>query len=331
MNTDRLRFLFEKYVTNTISEQERSEFFQLVSNADADEEVKKMLEELWNSLPEENFHVNISNDVYSNVIGPTRDTDTRAETKFPWLKVAAAFALVTVASAALFVYRSLAPVAPSTVSQETTSAKHESFIRLPDGSTVVLHAGSALHYPDSFEGKKTREVYLDGEGYFDVKHDSEHPFIVHAGNVITKVLGTSFNVKAFANDEEIVVTVTRGKVQVSNSQKVLGIVGRDQQITVNKTTINGDIKNVDTQDAVSWMERDILFDNVTMEEAVVELENRFNVRIELLDDKIKKCRFTATFIKGEDLEQILLVICEFNNVTFRQTEVQIEIDGKGCE
>lgn len=331
MNSDRLRLLFEKYATNSISEQERSEFFQLVSDAKADDQLKEMLDDLWSSLPEEHVHVSLPNEIYPNILKFAKEGEGRGSGKFLWLKVAAAFAVITLATAGLFLHRSLPSANLSLVSEKTTPERHESFVRLPDGSTVVLNAGSKLDYPGSFEGKKTREVYLEGEAFFDIRHDPEHPFIVHSGDVFTTVLGTSFNIRAFVNAEEVVVTVTRGKVQVSNHQKVLGVIAGDQQITIHKATTYSKIQAVNSGESLSWMERDIFFDDVTMEEAVAELENRFNVEIKLLNDDIRTCRFTATFVKGEDLEQILLVICEFNKVSFDQTQNAITIDGAGCK
>src|SRR5688572_8298430 len=105
------------------------------------------------------------------------------------------------------------------------------FLRLPDGSTVLLNEGSKLEYPITFSGD-TREVFLQGEGYFDIQHNPSKPFVVKTANVTTTVLGTAFNVKAFPSEKHITVTVTRGKVKVSKDEKVLGVITHDQQITI---------------------------------------------------------------------------------------------------
>lgn len=204
------------------------------------------------------------------------------------------------------------------------------FIRLPDGSTALLNEGSTLRYPDSFSGKSSREVSLIGEAFFDIQHDPTKPFVVHTGKLSTTVLGTSFNVKAYENDD-ITVTVTRGKVKVSDDTKVLGIITPDQQITFFKNTQQAQQQVVKASEIVAWADKDIYFDDVSMLEAIKRLEDRFHVQIIFENEKIKDCRFTATFLKGEDLSQILDVICEFNHVTYTKDDSgNIEISGNGC-
>jgi ferric-dicitrate binding protein FerR (iron transport regulator) len=334
MTNQRLRFLFDRYVNQTSTEDEKAEFFQLISNAAQDPELSSMMDQLWNSVPEENVHVLLPDLVFENVLNTKRgNTGVRKTHRpgFAWLKVAAAIGFVSMSFAGLYFN-----LTPSSIlaenSQQGQPKKTDSFIRLPDGSTVILNTGSALKYPPSFDGQQIREVYLEGEGFFDIKHDPSRPFIVHAGQVKTTVLGTAFNIKAFPNEAEVTVTVTRGKVEVSSDQKVLGVLTHDQQIKVNKKSDHTNVKEIDSRIATTWIERDLTFDDVTMEEAAQELENRFNVKIVLMNENIKACRFTATFVKGEDIEQILLVICEFNKVTFSydNEENLIVVNGEGC-
>lgn len=334
MTTDRLRFLFNRYVNQTISDAERKEFFELISNAESDENLKKLIDQLWNSLPEENVHIRVSEKVFGNVVRRSaKKGKQNSDEKFRFLKIAAAISFVAITSLGVYLYSS------STIYQTIASSKlvksnsRDSFIRLPDGSTVVLNEKSSLTFPDSFDESSTREVYLEGEGFFDIKHDPSRPFIVRSGNVVTTVLGTAFNIKAFSADQDVVVTVTRGKVEVSADKKVLGVITRDQQITVNKKSVVTNQHAVASEEAIAWIERDIFFDDVTMEEAIQELENRFDIKINLLNDQIKDCRFTATFVKGEDIDQILLVICEFNKASFQRKNSGnlFEIDGAGCQ
>jgi ferric-dicitrate binding protein FerR (iron transport regulator) len=87
---------------------------------------------------------------------------------------------------------------------------HRQLINLPDGSKVVLNANSKLEYPPGFSNN-TREVYLDGEAYFDIAHDPGKPFIVHTGSISTRVLGTAFNINAYRSQQFVEVTVTRVK------------------------------------------------------------------------------------------------------------------------
>jgi ferric-dicitrate binding protein FerR (iron transport regulator) len=333
MTNDRLRFLFNRYVSQTISEAERKEFFELISESESDENLRKLLDQLWNSVPEGNVHITASERIYKNVVGHAQKGKENSMIKFSFLKVAAVVGLVAIASVGVYLY-SAAPLNEPIASSELVKTKiRDSFVRLPDGSSVVLNEKSKLTFPDSFDGSSTREVQLEGEGFFDIKHDPAKPFIVRSGNVVTTVLGTAFNIKAFPADQDVIVTVTRGKVEVSADQKVLGVITRDQQITVNKKSVVTNQHIVNSEETIAWMERDIFFDDITMEEAIEELENRFGVKINMLNDQIKDCRFTATFVKGEDIEQILLVICEFNKASFQWNDSGnlIEIDGAGCQ
>lgn len=334
MTADRLRFLFNRYVSQTLSESERQEFFELVSDAESDENLKRLIDQLWKSLPEENVHIAVSEEIYRNVVGKSGQKEKQTVLdKFPFLKVAAAIGFVAMTSLGIYLYSASTVDQPTASSELIKTNDRDSFVRLPDGSTVVLNEKSSLTFPNSFEGSSTREVYLEGEAFFDIKHNPSKPFIVRSGNVVTTVLGTAFNIKAFPSDQEVVVTVTRGKVEVSADKKVLGVISRDQQITVNKNAVATSQQVVNSQETIAWMERDIFFDDVTMEQAMLELENRFDVKINLLNDQIKDCRFTATFVKGEDIEQILLVICEFNKVSFQRKNSGnlIEIEGAGCQ
>ena len=101
------------------------------------------------------------------------------------------------------------------------------FVDLPDGSKLWLNAGSKALYADGFAGGK-RELTLSGEGYFDVKHDPEHPFIIHTGKVDVKVLGTSVNVKAYPGDSTMETTLIRGRVELDYvGENASGIVGNE--------------------------------------------------------------------------------------------------------
>jgi ferric-dicitrate binding protein FerR (iron transport regulator) len=160
-------------------------------------------------------------------------------------------------------------------------------------------------------------VYLYGEAFFDVKHTDKSPFIVHAGKIDVTVVGTAFDVKAFPVDADITVTVKRGKVRVSDDNKMLGTIIPQQQIVYNKANKNAVLQLVNSDDIINWKEQDITFDNVTVGEAAALLEERFNVKIIIQDRFIQFERFTASFPASETLEQALKGICEFNDALYR--------------
>lgn len=211
----------------------------------------------------------------------------------------------------------------------TPSNKHKQ-ITLADGSKVWINSNSQLSYPKQFTGK-TREVFLSGEAYFDIQHDANKPFIIHTGKVVTTVLGTAFDIREDKISHTIKVTVTRGKVSVANGNKQLGILTPNQQISFNLLNSKATQTEVDAKQIIAWQKNEVHFEDITFAEAASQLQQRFNVKINFSNDKVKNCRFTGTALKGEKLDKILKVICAFNNATYQTKEDgSIIIDGAGC-
>ncbi|MCA0397538.1 MAG: FecR domain-containing protein [Bacteroidetes bacterium] len=188
---------------------------------------------------------------------------------------------------------------------------------LPDGSQVMLSANSKLNYPSSFDGLKKREVFLDGEAFFDVKHNPGKPFVVHTGNVATTVLGTAFNVKANHEDVNIVVTVKRGKVRVSDRNKVLGVITPNQQIRYDKQKVVAIQENINSDSYLEWQRRNLIIDNLTISEAARLMGERYNVEVIVNSPEVESLRFSTTFPKDVTLEQMLKTVCLFNNLAYR--------------
>jgi transmembrane sensor len=248
-----------------------------------------------------------------------------------WRSIAAVAALLAI-SFTVYLEWSVIQSKLHTVQLTTlnVSANQKKQITLADGSRVWVNAGSELKYPKDFTGT-TREVYLSGEAYFDVKHDATKPFIIHTGKVITTVLGTAFNIKEDKNLHTIVVTVTRGKVSVANGDQPLGIITPNQQISFNIVNEEHFQKDIDAKQVIAWQESDIRFEDITFADAAAQLQQRFKVKIGFGNDKIKNCRFTGTALKGEKLDKILKVLCDFNNATYQtKADGSIIINGPGC-
>lgn len=230
-------------------------------------------------------------------------------------KIAAAAVIGGIILAVIFFNRDT-PRQNNTSSLAASHNRENRLVILPDGSSVIVYAGSTLRYfPSSGEVTK-REVYLEGQAYFDIRHDPSRPFIVHTGDVNVTVLGTAFNVKALPSDPEIAVTVTRGKVQVSNRNETLGIITRNEQLIFNKKKDQSNSTTVNTDQYLNWKRQDLYLDDITVAEASGILEDWFDVRIVFTDSSILSNRFTTLFTKGERLEQLLNSICEFNNAKF---------------
>jgi transmembrane sensor len=320
----RLEILSKRYLTDSCTAEEETELLELLNKTD-NPEVRKLLNELWDS-PSEKLHSEKSTQIVSSILPEKVIAERRS---FPWLKAAAITAILAITGAGLYQFmKSTEVTLPYRVAEVIQSSR---FIKLPDGSKIILNSDSKLEFPTSFDDKNTREVVLTGEAYFDIAHDATKPFIVRTGQLSTTVLGTAFNIKAYPDQSDITVSVTRGKVSVSNEAQVLGILSPDDQITFNKNDQQSKVVSVNSDEVHAWTAKDISFDNVTMAEAAEELSERFDVRIKFNNPNIMNCRFTATFIRGEDLPQILHVICEFNEAQYSTIEAGVvEVSGNGC-
>lgn len=157
-------------------------------------------------------------------------------------------------------------------------------ITLNDGTVVMLNADTRLWYNEAFDKDSVREVYLEGEAFFDVVTDRLHPFQIHTGSVTTRVLGTSFNVQAFSPNEEISVSVVSGKVKVSlehaaHEQSVYLLPGEQAVYAKADTVIS--TKRFEYQEVLAWKHGTLYFKNAAFPDIVETLERWYGVEIEV--------------------------------------------------
>jgi transmembrane sensor len=234
-----------------------------------------------------------------------------------WMYQTAAVAILLMIMTTGIFFLNQSPEEKPNIISRSDLTKENRLIRLPDGSTVIVSAGSRINYPSSFDGIATREVYLEGQAYFDVKHNLNKPFIIHTGEISTTVLGTAFNLKAWPTDPNITITVTRGKVKVANEHKTLGFIMPDEQIIYNKDNEAFVQNKVDTHALLDLKDQSLLLDDVTISEAAELLESRFKVRISITEEEVSNKRFTTIVRKGENLEKVLSSICEFAGADYQ--------------
>ena len=198
---------------------------------------------------------------------------------------------------------------------------------LPDGTKILLSKNSEITYPKNFEGD-TREINLTGEGFFDVHHDATHPFIIHTQGTDVKVLGTSFNVRAY--NAQVQVLVKTGRVQFSkNNKQVILTKGQKGEILANVDTI---IKSEISEVKIIVKENinSFVFNKMSLGEVAENLSKQFGKNIKFSQDKIKNCKLTATF-ENEKLENIIAVIAETFNLKVDNQIDTIILSGEGCE
>lgn len=182
---------------------------------------------------------------------------------------------------------------------------------LPDSSRVWLNSGSVLIYPSSFMGQ-TREVYLSGEGYFEVEKNAEQPFIVKARALNVEVLGTRFNLLAYPEVRQTATTLEEGSVQVrlqDDDETVYHLVP-DEQLVYSVDSKNVDIKQVVSADYFDWREGGLLLDNYSFTDIIHILQRTYGVTVHLQTSSYNKSRLTVHFNKNESLENILMLLKE---------------------
>tara|TARA_R110002096_G_scaffold419079_3_gene623518 strand:- start:1912 stop:2904 length:993 start_codon:yes stop_codon:yes gene_type:complete len=206
-------------------------------------------------------------------------------------------------------------------------------IHLSDGSIVWLKSDSKLTYPDEF-AQNSREVHLEGEAFFDVFRDENRPFIIHTQDLITKVLGTSFNVKDYKKGTDKAVEVLTGSVQVSlnrksGSQESVVLKSREK-INLNKAKSSGaEVLKKDIQVVLPESTKELKFEEASVNEIIEKLNLVHGVKIRVKNQKLNTCRLTAD-LSFEKLDVCLEIISRALNAKYYQIENQIYIDGKGC-
>lgn len=200
-------------------------------------------------------------------------------------------------------------------------------ISLPDGSMVWLQPKTQLSYNQS--DRVYRQVNLRGEAFFEVKRDEARPFLIYSGKMTTKVLGTSFNVKAYPETEKFEVSVVTGKVSVMNeSEREVFVTPKQQVVLENKSDILT-INELPKDKTFYWELSSLTFDNTSMEEVVDNIEHNFNVKI-YLNPNLKNCRLSGNF-NQEHLSSILEIICESIDAEYVMNGQEIYLRGSGCE
>jgi ferric-dicitrate binding protein FerR (iron transport regulator) len=189
--------------------------------------------------------------------------------------------------------------------------------QLPDGSVVILNAGSKMHIDERY-GISTRDIYLEGEAFFDVKHNKALPFIVHTPAMDVKALGTAFNVKAYPGEKMTETSLVRGIVEVTlkeeKNRKVLlypnekvqwkqpsaDEAAKEKKILLPQNLVQS-LTKTDRNEIkeIAWTENKLVFADETFADIAILLERWYGVKIEFADEVTRNYRFTGIFEKEE--------------------------------
>ncbi|WP_373512664.1 FecR family protein [Persicitalea sp.] len=245
------------------------------------------------------------------------------------------------------------PGGPISYRQSTTSVQERSElierineletpleIALEDGSVVRLSKDSKLTHPKEF-GSKNRNVILVGEAFFEVAKDSERPFYIYANEVVTKVLGTSFRIRAFEKEEDVTVQVSTGRVSVYKQRRISlsdpetdGLVLLpNQQAVISRTDQSLSRRLVEKPAPILKKSFDTLprhYDEVPASRILRDIETRYGITILFNDDVLDHCVMT-TALGEESLYDQLDLICKTIGASYKEVDGQLVVESKGCK
>lgn len=188
-------------------------------------------------------------------------------------------------------------------------------LRLSDGTKVWLNAAKSLEYPVVF-GKGERVVSLLGEAFFEVVNDPLRPFIVNTPGSSVQVLGTSFNVSVYHDDDFMETTLVSGALRVVSPNGQTSMLAPGQQHRLNQKTLEQTVSQVDTKFYTSWREGVMYFNKVSLRELSVKLERWYDVRITFENEKAGRLIFSGAVENSRKLDFLLRLIAEASGIEY---------------
>ena len=330
--------LLEKYLNGTATEEETKVFDKFYQ--DFQNKPSKYLAELNLSDKE-----NLKFEVYQSLINkikrqkevpsPIKPSITKRDFLTRALKVAASVVIMVGLTYLLYQFgkEKIKQQPEGFLMTKTTLPGQKSLVTLEDGSRIRLNSGSSITFPQSFNSSGVRNVELTGEAFFEVTEDPDKPFIVKTGDLHTKVIGTSFNINAYAENSHIAVTVATGIVQVAHYEDTLTSVtlSKSEQAIYNIAQEELNQQEVSLDRYLAWKENTIRFDDIPLSEAIIILERWFGVTIEFEHAQLGAC-FISGVYQNDKLSNILESLKFINGVEYEfKSEDKILIKGNICK
>ncbi|EJX10107.1 anti-FecI sigma factor, FecR [gut metagenome] len=238
-----------------------------------------------------------------------------------WQSVAA---VLLIAVGLLAVRLRMSPVSSIDLIQQYIPVAEMRHLTLPDGTRVQLNSKSTLIYPERFTGDE-RSVYLVGEANFQVKPDSEHPFIVKSDDFQVTALGTEFNVSAYPEQTEIQTVLLSGSVQVDfDAMSQSHRLQPSEQLCYHRGSHRYHVDRPDLDDITAWQRGELVYNSRTVLEIIQRLERRYNYEFVYSLSSLKDDRYSFRFHKDASLQAVMEILTDVTGyLTF-------EIRGKQC-
>lgn len=332
--------LIARYLAQEASETDKHQVWQWLNNSVENKKFFAEVEELWQTagrsaafgmFDQDAERKRFARKLNIHISGKEQKTSLEPEISWQGWKIAAIILIFVCLGALTVLIVDSRPVA-TTYSTITTPLGQRSLIQLSDGSKVWLNAGSKLRYPDVFN-TKLREVFLEGEAFFNVSKNAERPFIVHTSDINIRVLGTEFNVKSYPEEGIIETTLVSGAVNIESpnrnetlfklkpNQKAVyrkkNSADKDVPVYAEKSSdsdaalpkvapLKADFKidNVNVEAETAWTGGILVFRRETFETLAVKLERKYDLDFIFIDSTLRDFRISGT-IKDVSIEQVM--------------------------
>lgn len=191
-------------------------------------------------------------------------------------------------------------------------------ITLPDGTNILVNANTSIRYNKELFNKTNREVWIEGEAFFEVAKNPKKPFIIYSHQLQTTVKGTSFNVKAYPEIGETGISVREGKVEVSERNgKTLATLTADKKITYNNYTGTNVVETSNWQNEAAWHEQRLALNDANIAELQLRLKQIYGATLTIESGIPYDTRFGLSFRQGASLAEVLNLIAKLYNVQYR--------------
>ncbi|QGY47933.1 DUF4974 domain-containing protein [Maribellus comscasis] len=314
-----MKHLFKKYFNSTLYPDEFNKLTDFIHDKRNDSIIFKEIKPFWNtSLREDTGLVEPNQSLFRNIKKIIREEQHRSYQRkikiYSWgLKIAAVLITGLLFSTIFFSLQTNPEEVHLSESLQTVTSPYgaRTNITLPDGSIVWLNSGTKLSFPSRFD--KTRPVKLVGEAYFEVVKN-DRPFIVSTNYGEVKVKGTSFNVKAFSDDNSFTTTLEEGIVSLKgeNSKDEVTLNPGQQAEQTDKGFL---VTDVETKFYTSWKEGKLIFSKEPFPSLVKKLERWYNVKIEYNDSRLNQVWYTGT-IEMESISEVMEMISKASPVSY---------------
>lgn len=329
---ERITYLLRQYFYNRSNRLELDELFAMIRSAKYDEELALLIKELYEELKRQDpsltyvdddgrlldFKDNQDNQSHSS-IGEKERKDRNNYKIYIGVAISAAMLIVG------FFYGQQWQTNKADQQVQVINSivqDDDKIVVLDDGTKVWLNSSSTLEYPKAFKKGEPRQVTLIGEAYFEVEHAEDWPFIVHTGDVSTKVLGTKFNVKAYSDMKDVLVTVKSGKVMVSKENTILATLVKNQElrvplmpVSVSATAIEKELKS---KVAGSWTAGYLEYEDESISSIIADLERYYKISIDLLHPPLGDKVITLSVAKDSDPHYVLEILTTLTDSKFKK-------------